>query len=51
MSMISVASMNSMGVARAIDASAKSVVLFCCVGLAVSLCLIASGFDLGAGWV
>jgi len=25
--------------------------LFCCVGLVLSLCLIASGMDLGAGWV
>jgi hypothetical protein len=51
MSMISVASMNSISAARAGDSSAKSVALFCCVGLVVSLCLIASGIDLGAGWV
>ena len=51
MSMISVASINSIGAARAGDHSPKSVALFCCVGLLVSLCLIASGFDLGAGWV
>jgi hypothetical protein len=51
MSMISVASMNSISAARPGDSSAKSVALFCCVGLVVSLCLIASGIDLGAGWV
>jgi hypothetical protein len=51
MSMISVAAMNSMSAARAADPSAKSVALFCCVGLVVSLCLIASGIDLGAGWI
>jgi hypothetical protein len=51
MSMISVASMNSISAARAGDSSAKSVALFCCVGLVVSLCLIASGIDLGAGWI
>ena len=51
MSMISVASMNSISVVRASDRSPKSVGLFCCAGLLVSLCLIASGIDLGAGWV
>ena len=51
MSMISVASMNSISVVRASDRSPKSVALFCCAGLLVSLCLIASGIDLGAGWV
>lgn len=51
MSMISVASMNSIGAAQADDHSPKSVALFCCIGLVVSLCLIASGIDLSAGWV
>jgi hypothetical protein len=51
MSMISVVSMHSIGAVRADDRSAKSVVLFSCVGLVVSLCLMASGVDLSAGWV
>lgn len=51
MSMISIASINSISAARAGDHSPKSVALFCFVGLLVSLCLIASGIDLGAGWV
>ncbi len=51
MSMISVVSMHSVGAARADDQSPKTVALFCCVGLVLSLCLIASGMDLGAGWV
>ncbi len=51
MSMISVVSMRSIGAIRADDRSPKSVALFCCVGLVVSLCLIASGMDLSAGWV
>lgn len=51
MSMISVVSTRSIGAVRADDRSSKSVALFCCVGLAVSLCLIASGMDLSAGWV
>jgi hypothetical protein len=51
MSIISVASMNSISAARVGDHSPKSVAFFCCVGLVVSLCLIASGVDLSAGWV
>jgi hypothetical protein len=48
--MISVVSMNSISVARAGDHSLKFVALFCCTGLVVSFCLIASGMDLSAGW-
>ena len=51
MSMISVVAMNSNSAPRAGDRSPKSVALFCCVGLAVSFCLIVSGIDLSAGWV
>lgn len=51
MSMISVVSMRSFGAARTDDHSPMPVALFCCVGLVVSLCLVASGIDLGAGWV
>jgi hypothetical protein len=51
MSMISVVSMRFIGAARADDHSPKPVALFCCIGLVVSLCLVASGMDLSAGWV
>ena len=51
MSIISVASMHSVTEPRFDDHSAKSVAFFCCAGLVVSLCLIASGVDLSAGWV
>lgn len=51
MSIISVVSMRPMGEVRAEDHSPKSVALLCCVGLVMSLCLIASGIDLSASWV
>jgi hypothetical protein len=51
MTMISVVSMHSVPAARAGDYSSKAIALFCCVGLAVSLCLTAFGMDLGAAWV
>jgi hypothetical protein len=51
MSMISVISTRSIDAVSTDDRSPKSVALFCCVGLVVSLCLIASGMDLSAGWV
>jgi hypothetical protein len=47
--MISIASMYSAAAARAEVHSPKTIVLFCCVGLAVSLCLMTQGLDLGAG--
>jgi hypothetical protein len=49
--MISTVSMRSMGAIRTDDRLPKSVALFCGVGLLVSLCLIASGVDLSAGWL
>lgn len=49
--MLSVVSMHSVGAGWADDHSPKMIALFCCVGLVVSVCLIASGIDLGAGWV
>jgi hypothetical protein len=33
------------------DHSLKIIVLFCCVGLIASLCLMTFGVDLSAGWV
>jgi hypothetical protein len=47
--MISIASMHSAAAARAESHSQKTIALFCCVGLVVSLCLMAQGLDLGAG--
>lgn len=51
MSMISVVSTHSVTGPRASDQSPKTIALFCCVGFVVSLCLMASGVDLSAGWV
>jgi hypothetical protein len=51
MSTISVVSTPSTGAVHTDDRSSKSVALFCCIGLVVSLCLMMSGVDLGAGWV
>jgi hypothetical protein len=47
--MISIASMNSAAVARADFHSPKTIALFCCLGLVVSLCLMAQGVDLSPG--
>ena len=33
------------------DQSLSTIVLFCCVGLVASLCLMALGLDLGADWI
>jgi hypothetical protein len=33
------------------DSSFKTIVLFCCVGLLASLCLMTFGVDLSAGWI
>lgn len=49
MSVMSVASMPTGLEARSGDFSFRSVVLFCCIGLAASLALVAQGIDLGAG--
>lgn len=47
--MISFASMNSAAVARADFHSPKTIALFCCVGLVVSLYLMTLGLDAGIG--
>jgi hypothetical protein len=47
--MMSIASMHSAAVARAEIHLPKTIVLFCCMGLVVSLCLMTQGLDLGAG--
>jgi hypothetical protein len=51
MTMISVVSMQSAPTASADDHSPLTVALFCCVGLVISLCLMASGIDPTSGWV
>jgi hypothetical protein len=33
------------------DPSFKTIALFCCAGLLVSLCLMTFGVDLGAAWI
>jgi hypothetical protein len=47
--MISFASMNSAATARADFHSPRTIALFCCVGLVVSLFLMTQGLDVGAG--
>jgi hypothetical protein len=49
--MISVASIHSIAAARADIYPPKTIALFCCVGLFMSLCLMTLGIDLDAGSV
>lgn len=49
--MISDVSMHLVPALRADDRSPKTIVLFCCVGLAASFCLMTFGIDLSAGLV
>ncbi|MEA2862892.1 MAG: hypothetical protein QOC84_848 [Bradyrhizobium sp.] len=51
MTTISIASMHSIAAARADFHSPKTIALFSCVGLVVSLCLMTAGVDLGAGLI
>lgn len=51
MTTISIASMHSVPAGRADGQSPKTIVLFCCVGLVASFCLMSFGIDLSAGWV
>ncbi len=48
MSVISIVSVSEIA---ADDQSFKTIALFSCVGLVVSLCLMVAGIDLGAAWV
>ncbi len=48
MSVISIVSLPEIA---ADDQSFKTIALFSCFGLVVSLCLMAAGIDLGAAWV
>jgi hypothetical protein len=50
MTAISIFLMHSVSEARAYGHSLKPVVLFCCIGLVVSLGLMTFGVDLSAGW-
>ncbi|MGO8909543.1 MAG: hypothetical protein ACLQDM_09510 [Bradyrhizobium sp.] len=49
-SIVSFASMGSFAETRDDDHSLRTIVLFSCVGLMASLCLMAFGIDLSAGW-
>ncbi|EHR03420.1 hypothetical protein [Bradyrhizobium sp. WSM471] len=49
MSMISIAAMPATIETRLADSSFKTILLFCCTGLAASFGLMAHGIDLGAG--
>lgn len=51
MSMISLAAMPAAAEARFADLSFKTILLFCCTGLAASFGLMAQGIDLGAGLI
>jgi len=51
MTTVSIASMHSVSAGRANDQSPKTIVLFCCVGLVASFCLMTFGIDMSAGWV
>jgi hypothetical protein len=51
MTAVSIVSMGSVPETRADDHSPKPILLFCCVGLIASLCLITFGIDLSAGWI
>ena len=48
MSVISIVSVTE---AAAEDQSFKTIVLFSCIGLFVSFCLMAGGIDLGSAWI
>jgi hypothetical protein len=47
--MIAIASMNSVAAARADFHWLRTIALFCCAGLALSLYLMTQGLDVGAG--
>ena len=51
MSMISLAATPAVVEARFADLSFKTILVFCCTGLAASFGLMAHGIDLGAGLI
>jgi hypothetical protein len=51
MATVSIASMISVPEMGVDDDSPKIILLFCCIGLIVSLCLMTLGIDLSADWV
>jgi hypothetical protein len=51
MTMLSIVSSGSFFQAQASDRSPKNIALFCSAGLIASICLIASGVNLGAAWL
>lgn len=48
--MISAVSMHSVSAAQAGDHSAKTIALFCGLGMVASFCLISFGVDMGTLW-
>jgi hypothetical protein len=50
-STVAITSITSVSETRTDDHPLKTIVLFCCVGLIASLCLITFGIDLSAGWL
>jgi hypothetical protein len=51
MATLSMVSMRSVSETQADDHSLKTIVLFSCLGLVASLCLMTFGVDLSASWL
>jgi hypothetical protein len=51
MTTLSMVSMRSVSKARANDHSLKAIMLFSCLGLAASFCLMTLGVDLSGSWL
>lgn len=51
MTTLSMVTMRSLSEVQADDQSFKTIGLFSCVGLVLSLCLMIIGVDLSAGWL
>lgn len=51
MTTLSMVSTRSVSYAKATDHSLKTIALFSCIGLVVSLCLLTFGVDLSASWL
>jgi len=51
MTTLSIVSIRSVSEVPADDHSVRTMVLFCCVGLVASRCLMTTGMDPSAGWL
>ena len=51
MTTLSMVSMRRVSEAQAAEHSLRAMVLFSCIGLVASLCLMTLGLDLSAGWL